>query len=165
MSEGTEGRGRAAGPAGARPLEGKRILVTGATNGVGRAAARELVRRGATAWIVARDRRRGEETLDELRRAGGAAPALFVADLSSQAEVRRLAEEVKARTDRLHVLLNNAGAIFLERRLSPEGIELTFALNHLGYFLLTDLLRDLIVRSAPARIVTVASIGHRPMSN
>jgi NAD(P)-dependent dehydrogenase (short-subunit alcohol dehydrogenase family) len=161
MSEGTEGRGRAAGPAGVRPLEGKRILVTGATNGVGRAAARELVRRGATAWIVARDRRRGEETLDELRRAGGAAPALFVADLSSQAEVRRLAEEVKARTDRLDVLLNNAGAIFLERRLSPEGIELTFALNHLGYFLLTALLLPLLRAAGPSRVVNVSSEAHR----
>ena len=158
---GADGRGPGAGPAGVRPLEGKRILVTGATNGVGRAAARELVRRGATAWIVARDRRRGEETLDELRRAGDAAPALFVADLSSQAEIRRLAEEVKARTDRLHVLLNNAGAIFLERRLSPEGIELTFALNHLGYFLLTALLLPLLRAGAPSRIVNVSSEAHR----
>ena len=158
---GADGRGPGAGPAGVRPLEGKRILVTGATNGVGRAAARELVRRGATAWIVARDRRRGEETLDELRRAGGAAPALFVADLSSQAEVRRLAEEVKARTDRVDVLLNNAGAIFLERRLSPEGIELTFALNHLGYFLLTALLLPLLRAAGPSRVVNVSSEAHR----
>jgi NAD(P)-dependent dehydrogenase (short-subunit alcohol dehydrogenase family) len=166
MSGSTEGGvpgagGAAAGRGAVRPMQGKRVLVTGATNGVGRAAARELARLGAEAWIVARDRRRGEATLDELRRAGGDGHALFVADLSSQDEIRRLAGEVRARTDRLDVLLNNARAIHLERQLSPDGIELTFARNHLGYFLLTAQLLPLLRGARPSRIVNVSSEAHR----
>jgi len=143
-------------------MQGKVVLVTGATNGIGRVAARELARRGATTWVVARDRKRGEETLEEIRRVTASQRlGLLVADLSSQQEVRRLAGEVKAGNDRLHVLINNAGAIFAERQVSPDGLELTFALNHLGYFLLTRLLLPLLEAGAPSRIVNVSSAAHQ----
>ena len=94
-------------------------------------------------------------------RSGSAEVAHLLCDFSSQADIRRLAEAVRAGHDRLHVLVNNAGGVHKKRRLTVDGIEMTFAVNHLGYFLLTHLLRDLLVQSAPARVVTVASIGHR----
>lgn len=142
-------------------LDGRVVLVTGATSGIGRVAARELAAMGATTFLVARDRARGQDTLEEIARVTGSERlGLFVADLASRAEVRRVAGEVRSRTDRLHVLLNNAGAIFTERRLSPDGVEMTFALNHLGYFLLTRALLPLLQAGAPARIVNVASTAH-----
>ncbi len=142
-------------------LDGKVALVTGATSGIGRVTARELAARGAMTLLVARSRDKGEDTLKEIRRAtGNDRLGLFVADLASQAEVRRVAGEIRGRTERLHVLVNNAGAIYTERSLSPDGIELTFALNHLGYFLLTRELLPLLRASAPARIVNVASTAH-----
>jgi len=142
-------------------LEGKVVLVTGATNGIGLESARELARMGAAVHLVARDRGRGESALAEVRRStGNGRLSLFVADLASQREVRRLAAEVRGRIDRLHVLLNNAGAIFTSRELSPDGIERTFALNHLGYFLLTRELLPLLEAGAPSRIVNVSSMAH-----
>ncbi len=98
-------------------------------------------------------------------RGGGRAERIatspFLCDFSSQAEIRKLADLVLARREPLHVLVNNAGGVHQTRQLTVDGIEATFAVNHLGYFLLTNLLRDLLVKSAPARVVTVASIGHR----
>jgi NAD(P)-dependent dehydrogenase (short-subunit alcohol dehydrogenase family) len=132
------------------------VLVTGATNGIGRAAALELARRGAHVVAVGRDPDRTRAVVDAIGAEGGSAEAR-VADLSSQAEVRRLAEEVGADHERLDVLLNNAGAIFRERDVTVDGIERTFALNHLAYFLLTNLLLDRLSASAPARVVNVAS--------
>jgi NAD(P)-dependent dehydrogenase (short-subunit alcohol dehydrogenase family) len=152
-------------------IRGKTVLITGATNGIGFAAARELARRGARVVMVGRDPARTAEAAARVAAeaaadvaARAAAPAdvsYLLCDFSSFAAIRRLAAEFRARHDRLDVLVNNAGGVSKTRRLSKDGIELTFAVNHLGYFLLTTLLTDLLVRSAPARVVSVASIGHR----
>ena len=142
-------------------MDGKVCLVTGATRGIGRVAARELARRGATVLIVTRDPGRGRDTAEEIRRDAGREVTVLEADLASQASIRRLAGEVRRHTDRLHVLLNNAGAVYTRRQVSPDGRELTFALNHLGYFLLTNLLLDLLRKGAPSRVVSVASESHR----
>jgi NAD(P)-dependent dehydrogenase (short-subunit alcohol dehydrogenase family) len=143
-------------------MSGKTSLVTGATSGIGAVAALELARRGATVIVAGRDRARCAETVRHIRaRAGNNAVEAVVADLSVQAEIRRLAGEVRGRFPRLDVLLNNAGALFLKRQLSADGFEMTFALNHLAYFLLTHLLLDRLKASAPARVVNVASAAHR----
>lgn len=142
-------------------LDGRVCLVTGASSGIGRAAAAGLARMGATVLITARDPARGRKAAEAIGAAAGREPTVLQADFASQASIRRLAEEVKRRTGRLHVLVNNAGAVNAERRLSQDGLELTFAVNHLGYFLLTNLLLDLMARSAPARVVSVASAAHR----
>jgi retinol dehydrogenase 12 len=143
-------------------MQGRICLITGATSGIGRVTARELARRGATLMIVSRDRTRGEATLAELRAAGSKACVdLLHADLASQSSVRALGREVRKQTDRLHVLINNAGVICLSRRLTEDGIETTLAINHLAPFLLTRLLQDLLMAGAPSRVVTVASEAHR----
>jgi NAD(P)-dependent dehydrogenase (short-subunit alcohol dehydrogenase family) len=142
-------------------MAGKRVLITGATRGIGEVAALELARMGADVVAVGRDQARADATAGRIRAATGRTVDMLLADLSSQAEVRRLAETVRSRYDRLDVLVNNAGAVFMERRLSPDGIELTWALNHLSYFLLTNLLLDLLRASAPARMVNVSSEAHR----
>ncbi|HYU30565.1 MAG TPA: SDR family oxidoreductase [Thermoanaerobaculia bacterium] len=143
-------------------IRGKTILITGATSGIGREASIALARRGARVVLVGRDRGRTEAAAADVKaRSGTAEVSHLLCDFSSQADIRRLAEAVLARHDRLDVLVNNAGAVNKERRLTVDGIEMTFAVNHLGYFLLTNLLTDLLVRSAPARVVTVASEGHR----
>ena len=143
-------------------MRGKNILVTGATSGIGLEASVELARRGARVVLVGRDLRRTEAAVAEVkRRSGSAEVSHLLCDFSSQADIRRLAGAVLASHDRLHVLINNAGGVNKKRTLTVDGIERTFAVNHLGYFLLTNLLTDLLVRSAPARVVTVASIGHR----
>lgn len=142
-------------------IEGKVCLVTGATQGIGLAAARALAQKGAQVVLVARDPGRGQAALEQVRTvATGKAPELLLADLSSLAQVRKLAADFRARHDRLHVLLNNAGAIFTERELTADGFERTFALDHLAYFALTEALRDVLVASAPARVVNVASDAH-----
>jgi retinol dehydrogenase 14 len=143
-------------------IRGKRVLVTGATSGIGLEAARSLARQGAKVVMVGRDAAKTARCLDDVRAsAPGAEVSSLLCDFSRQADVRRLAGEVLQRYDRLDVLVNNAGTVFKNRTLTAEGIEATFAVNHLGYFLLTQLLLDRIVASAPARIVNVASIGHR----
>ncbi len=132
-----------------RLLEGKVCLVTGATAGIGLVTARELARRGARVIGVGRSPERCAQAARQIREQTGATSVDYlIADLSSQAEVRRLAEEVKAATDQLHVLVNNAGGVFLKRQKSADGLEMTFALDHLAYFLLTSLLLDLIKSSA-----------------
>lgn len=142
-------------------IGGKTVLVTGATNGIGFEASIELARRGARVVMVGRDARRTETARAAVLDRGGAQVEALLCDFSSQAAIRALAESFRARHDRLHVLVNNAGGVNKARRLTADGIEATFAVNHLGYFLLTNLLLDLLVQSAPARVVTVSSIGHR----
>lgn len=143
-------------------MGGKVVLVTGATSGIGRVTAGTLARRGATVILVGRDPDRTAATVEQVRReSGNPAVESLLADLSSQADVRRLADEFRARHDRLDVLINNAGAMFFERRESVDGIELTLALNHLAYFQLTNLLLEPLRASAPSRVVVVASDAHR----
>jgi NAD(P)-dependent dehydrogenase (short-subunit alcohol dehydrogenase family) len=133
----------------------KTILITGATAGLGREVAADLGGRGHTVLVHGRDQGKVDEVVAEL---GGDARG-YVADLSSLDEVRRLADEVTANEERLDVLVNNAGIIARERRDSADGIELTFAVNYVAPWLLTGRLLSLLERSAPARIVNVASIG------
>lgn len=147
-------------------LTGKTALVTGATNGIGKAAAAALAAMGAEVVVVGRNRALTESTVAELKRTTGSEKIdHLVADLSVQAEVRKLAADFLNSGRPLHILLNNAGAIFPTRAESIDGIEMTFALNHLGYFLLTELLLDRLRQSAPARIVNVASAAHRAARN
>ena len=142
-------------------IKGKTVLITGATRGLGLAAAVALAGLGARTILVGRDTRRLAAAAAAVRATGvGTDVSSYLCDFSSQADIRRLAAEVQQNHDRLDVLINNAGGVHSSRRLTADGIEATFATNHLGYFLLTALLRDLIVRSAPARIVSVASEGH-----
>jgi NAD(P)-dependent dehydrogenase (short-subunit alcohol dehydrogenase family) len=146
-------------------MQGKVCLVTGATSGIGQITARELARLGARVIIVGRSPEKTEATLRQIREGTGAtAIESMITDLSSQAGVRQLAEQVRARCDRLDVLVNNAGAMFLKPVESVDGIEMTLALNHLSYFLLTNLLLPLLEASAPSRIVTVASDAHKGVS-
>jgi NAD(P)-dependent dehydrogenase (short-subunit alcohol dehydrogenase family) len=141
-----------------------KILVTGATDGLGRRVAFELAGRGATMLLHGRSRERLEATIEEVRRdTGSEKVGFYLADLSSLGEVRALAEEVLAEQDRLDVLINNAGFIAGERGESEDGYELTFAVNYLAHFLLTRLLLPLLRDSAPARIVNVASAGQSPV--
>ena len=143
-------------------LSGKTCLVTGGTSGIGRATAVRLAGLGAGLVVVGRDPGRADAVRAEIRRrAPGARVETLTADLSSLAEVRRLAAAVRERCDRLDVLVNNAGVIAMRREVTADGFETTFATNHLGPFLLTNLLRDLLVRSAPARVVTVSSGAHK----
>ena len=143
-------------------LTGKTVVLTGATSGIGRATALGLADEGARLILVGRTPERCEETLAEIRRRTGRDDAVMLrADLSSLKEVRRLADEVLASADRVHVLLNNAGVTLLQRKLTVDGLEGTFATNHLAYFLLTGLLLPRLRDSAPARIVNVASDAHR----
>ena len=137
-------------------------LVTGGNSGIGAVAARELARKGFRVGIVGRNRGKLDEAAAKIKREA-ATPLVdvFVADLSVQGDVRRLADEVKAQYPRLDVLLNNAGAMFSQREETADGIEMTWALNHLAYFLLTDLLLDLLNESPGARVVSVASDAHR----
>jgi NAD(P)-dependent dehydrogenase (short-subunit alcohol dehydrogenase family) len=136
------------------------ILVTGATDGLGRRVARELAAKGVTVLLHGRNPERLEATLEELRSQTGSEKAnLYLADLSSLAAVRDLADRILSEHDRLDVLVNNAGIIARERRESEDGYELTFAVNYLSHFLLTRLLLPLLKDSAPARIVNVASAG------
>ena len=146
-------------------MKGKVCLITGANAGIGRATAEELARRGAVVVMVARDQGRGEKAREEIVQAtGNRQVELLLADLSSQAQIRGLAEEFRARYDRLDVLINNAAVFTRERRTTEDRIELQFATNHLAPLLLTNLLLDLLRKSAPARVITVSSEAHQRTS-
>ena len=147
-------------------LQGKTALITGSSDGLGKAVALKAAGAGATVLLHGRSREKSEPVLEAVRRAGPGDAELYLADLTSQDEVRRLAAEVSARHDRLDVLLNNAGiALFSDpqRRLTPDGGELHFEVNYLSHFLLTRLLLPLLKAGAPSRIVNVASLGQAPI--
>jgi retinol dehydrogenase-14 len=136
----------------------KVCLITGATSGIGKATAMELASMGASVVMVGRDRGRGEAALDEIKeKSANPSVDLMLADLSSQEEIRRLTDEFKEAYPRLDVLINNAGLFRGERITTADGLETTFAVNHLAYFLLTKLLLDVLKASAPSRIVNVSS--------
>jgi NAD(P)-dependent dehydrogenase (short-subunit alcohol dehydrogenase family) len=145
-------------------MTGKVVLVTGGTSGIGKQAARELAARGAHVALVGRDAARTDATAREIKAGSDGADREvdgIVADLASQESVRALAAQVTARYQRLDVLVNCAGGYYGDRHTTVDGLERTFALNHMAYFLLTNLLLDLLTASAPARIVTVASDAQR----
>jgi len=143
-------------------MRGKTVVMTGATSGIGEVAALRLAGMGARLVIVARDRARGRATLAKLDAAApGLGHAAHYADLSRLAEIKRLGAEIAAAEPRIDVLVNNAGAIFARRAVTADGLERTFALNHMSYFVLTAALTDRLVASAPARIVNTASNAHR----
>jgi retinol dehydrogenase-14 len=142
-------------------MTGKNILVTGGTGGIGKATAVGLAALGARVGITGRDATRTEAAAADIRAASGnPAVDVYTADMSSQAEVRRLAGEVLDAYPRLEVLVNNVGGFWAHRHVTADGLEHTFALNHLGPFLLTHLLLDRLKASAPARVVTVSSGAH-----
>jgi NAD(P)-dependent dehydrogenase (short-subunit alcohol dehydrogenase family) len=143
-------------------MTGKTVVVTGGNSGIGRSTAVALAGAGARVLITARDHGRADAAVDEIkRRSGSASVEHVVFDLSSLASVRSGAAEILARVDRIDVLVNNAGVVLSERRETVDGLETTFVVNHLGHFLLTDLVLDRIKTSAPSRIVNVASTAHR----
>lgn len=142
-------------------MQGKTVLISGATNGIGKVAAAELAKLGAQIVIIGRNPTKTTDTVREIQTATGNQDVhALVADLSSMAEVRRVAGDFKQQFKRLDVLLNNAGGVFTSRQETVDGYEMTFALNHLSYFLLTAMLLDVLKASAPARIINVASDAH-----
>src|SRR3954452_1542201 len=143
-----------------RPMAGRTVLITGGTAGIGKATALGLATMGAHVAVTGRNRDRADAAAAEIRAAGGGPVDVFVADLSSQAEVRRLADQVTDSLTRIDVLVNNAGGYWNTRHVTADGLEHTFALNHLAPFLLTALLLDRLEQSSPARVVTVASNAH-----
>ncbi len=146
----------------AQSMAGKICMVTGANSGIGKVTATALAAKGATVVMVCRSRERGEAAQQEvIAQSGNDQVDLLLADLSSMASTRAMVDGFKARYDHLHVLVNNAGALFPTRQESVDGLEMTFALNHMGYFLPTVLLLDLLKASAPSRIVNVSSDAHR----
>jgi NAD(P)-dependent dehydrogenase (short-subunit alcohol dehydrogenase family) len=144
------------------PMTGRVCMVTGATSGIGKAIAHGLAERGATTVGIGRNSDKSRATAQEIQQdTRNPYVEYLVADLSVQAQIRRLVEEFKGKYDRLHVLVNDAGGLFVMRQKTADGIEMTFALNHLSYFLLTNLLLDLLIASAPSRIINVSSDAHR----
>ncbi len=143
-------------------MKGKIVVITGATSGIGWVAAERLAAIGARLVLVARDRARGETAMARLReRAPGIAHTIHYGDLSRVAETKRVAAEIGEAEPRIDVLINNAGALFGARRVTEDGLERTFALNHVAYFVLTHGLRTQLEAAAPARVVNVASDAHR----
>src|ERR1700756_4379127 len=143
-------------------MQGKVVVMSGATSGLGEVAAVCLAKMGARLILIARDRARGEATLARVRAAApDAGHGLRYADLSRLGETRRVAAEIAAAEPRIDVLVNNAGAIFATRAVTADGLERTFALNHMSYFVLTAGLLDRLAASTPARIVNTASNAHR----
>jgi NAD(P)-dependent dehydrogenase (short-subunit alcohol dehydrogenase family) len=143
-------------------MEGKVVIITGGTSGIGHVAAEELAAMGARIVLVARDKARAEATLTRLRERGpGVTHSVHYADLARIAEMKRVATEIAAAESRIDVLINNAGAMFGSRRVTEDGLEFTFALNHVSYFVLTHGLRERLVSSAPARVVNTSSDAHK----
>ena len=142
-------------------MHGKVVLITGATDGIGRVTAEALAQAGAEITLVARNPQKTAAVAQEIRqKTGNPKIEMITADLSTQSGVRQVAETFLQTHNRLDVLINNAGAVFMSRKTSQDGYEMSFALNHLAYFLLTHLLLDLLKASAPARIVNVSSAAH-----
>jgi len=142
-------------------IRGKTCMITGATSGIGRASALELGKMGAKLILVCRNRERGEELVREIQRAGNSEVELMIADLESQAQIRKVAADFLATKKPLHVLMNNAGIFNMKRKTTGDGLEEVFAVNHLAYFMLTLLLLDRIKESAPERIINIASDLHQ----
>ncbi|HWY82642.1 MAG TPA: SDR family oxidoreductase [Roseiarcus sp.] len=146
-------------------MKGKTIVATGATSGIGEVAVLALAGLGARVVFIARDAARAQATMRKLEaKAPGLDHRLHLADLSSMAETRKVGETIAASEPRIDVLINNAGAIFSDRRVTPEGLELTFALNHMAYFVLTEALREKLIASAPAQVVSTSSGAHQGVS-
>jgi NAD(P)-dependent dehydrogenase (short-subunit alcohol dehydrogenase family) len=146
-------------------MKGKTIVATGATSGIGEAAVMELASMGARVVLIARDEGRAKATMGKLEaKSPGLGHRMHLADLSSMAETRRAGAAIAASEPRIDALINNAGALFGARRVTPEGLELTFALNHMAYFVLTQALIQNLIASAPARIVSTASNAHERAS-
>jgi NAD(P)-dependent dehydrogenase (short-subunit alcohol dehydrogenase family) len=142
-------------------MRGKTVVITGATSGIGLEAAVGLARDGARVVLVGRNPGKTAAVIAEVRkRSGSAAVESLLCDFSSQESIRKLAGDLRARCEKIDVLVNNAGGVYSRRTLTGDRIESTFAVNHLGYFLLTNLMTDLLVKSAPARVVNVASVAH-----
>jgi NAD(P)-dependent dehydrogenase (short-subunit alcohol dehydrogenase family) len=143
-------------------MKGKTVVITGGTSGIGEVAAEALAHIGARIILVARDKCRADATLMRLRPSGpGVAHSVYFADLTRLAEMKRLAAEIADREPRIDILINNAGALFGTRRLTEDGLECTFALNHMSYFVVTDGLRDRLLASGGARIINTASAAHQ----
>jgi len=143
-------------------MKGKTVVITGGTSGIGEVAAEVLAGMGARIVLVARDRARADATMTRLRAKGpGVDHRVHYADLSRLAEMKRVAGEIAAAEPRIDVLMNNAGAMFTDRQKTEDGLELTFAINHVSYFVLTNLLRERLIASAPARVINTASQAHR----
>jgi NAD(P)-dependent dehydrogenase (short-subunit alcohol dehydrogenase family) len=142
-------------------LEGKTILITGATNGIGKVAALELAKQGATIVAIGRNPEKTAHVVQYFReQSNNPSVEGLIADLSSISEVRNLAHTYRQKYSHLHILINNAGGIFANRMVSVDGYEYTFALNHLAYFTLTNLLLDMLIADAPSRIINVSSNAH-----
>ena len=145
----------------AENMKGKVVVITGATSGIGQVAAEKLAAMGARIVQVARDRERGQAAMVRLNQvAPGISHAIYYADLSRLREMKRVAAEIAQAEPRIDVLINNAGAMFGPRELTEDGLERTFALNHMSYFMMTQGLRDRLAASAPARVVNTASDAH-----
>jgi len=146
-------------------MKGKTIVATGATSGIGEVAVLALAGLGARIVFIARDEARGQATLRKLEaKAPGSSHRMHLADLSSMGETRKIGAAIAMSEPRIDVLINNAGAMFADRRVTPESLELTFALNHMAYFVLTEALREKLIASAPARIVSTSSSAHQGAS-
>ncbi len=146
-------------------MQGKVVVVTGGTSGIGQVAAMKLAGMGARIVLVARDRTRADATLAMLAKANGeAAHSVHLADLSSIAATKAVGAEIAAAEPRIDVLINNAGALFNHRQVSPDGLEMTFAVNHMAYFVLTEALRERLAHTPRARIVSTASGAHQGAS-
>jgi NAD(P)-dependent dehydrogenase (short-subunit alcohol dehydrogenase family) len=143
-------------------MSGKTVVITGATSGIGQVAAEKLAAMGARMVLVARDKSRGEAELAQLRAiTPGINHSIHYADLSQLGEVKRVAAEIAAAEPRIDVLINNAGALFGSRQVTSDGLELTFATNHMSYFVLTHGLRERLHASSPSRVVNVSSDAHK----
>ena len=141
---------------------GKVVVITGATSGIGAVAAEELAAMGARIVFVARDRVRAEAELACLRqKAPNIRHTVHYADLSRIDEMKRVGGEIAAAEPRIDVLINNAGALFGQRTVTPDGLEMTFAINHMSYFVVTEMLRNRLIASAPARVIHTSSDAHK----
>jgi NAD(P)-dependent dehydrogenase (short-subunit alcohol dehydrogenase family) len=143
-------------------MKGKTVVITGGTSGIGEMAAEILAKKGARIVLIARDKTRGDATLARLRNsAPGVAHSIYFADLTRLAEMKLVAAQIADQEPRIDVFINNAGALFARRRLTQDGLEFTFALNHMAYFVLTEGLRKRLLASRPARIINTASAAHQ----